>query len=292
MSMLNALKLYWVNRGMLELGRRTLREALRHAPADSLQVPRCRALFDAGQIGCLMGDYAGARAELEESLAIARALGEPKRVAAVLQPLGWAAQGEGAFADARRFLEEAVTSAREEGDRRNLAAALNALAQLERVEGKLDAAEGSYRQVLQLAMELEDHEAQAVALLNLAMTYIARGDDGGAEALAEAQSLVEKLGSRRLLGSVLEVSAGLAAARGEWERAALLYGAAEAHALETRVQRDQADARFLDVLVDRARAALGPNRFSECEARGRALSQAEAVEHARAARQREDATCR
>ena len=65
---------------------------------------------------------------------------------------------------------------------------------------------------------------------------------------------------------------GLAAARGDWERSARLYGAAEAQTPRTGIRRDPADEAFLQPLLARTRAALGDARFNAAEASGRELS--------------------
>jgi hypothetical protein len=79
---------------------------------------------------------------------------------------------------------------------------------------------------------------------------------------------------------VIEVCAGLAATVQDWERAARLYGAAEAEAALTGIRRDTADEGFLVPRIDRARVALGPEAFATLEARGRELTYDEALEEA------------
>ncbi|HZZ94980.1 MAG TPA: adenylate/guanylate cyclase domain-containing protein [Usitatibacter sp.] len=271
LSLVSSIKLYWGNRGLLDLGRRVILDALARAPGDGLEAPRCKALFDAGQLGCLMGDFAAARGHLEASLALARATGEDARVAAVLQPLGWAAVGEGDLDGGRRYLDEALAHARLMGNRREVASATNGLAQLDRLEGRLDAAEAGYRDVLQSAVELGDRETEAVALLNLAMVQIARHDTAGARTLEQAHAIVEETGSRRLRQSVLEVATGLAASRRQWREAALLYGCAQAQSHDTGIRPDQADAAFLEPWLREARAALGAERFDAAQREGRAM---------------------
>ena len=168
-----------------------------------------------------MGRYGEAQGYLEESLAIARELGDKGRIAALLQTLSLVSLGQGDLAAARVHLREALASARELGDKRRIAAALNALAQVHRLEGQLDTAEPLYDQVLSLARELGDSESIAIALLNLAMVSIGRSSvDRAQSILREALSIAEDVGSKPAGQSVLEVSAGLGAVREEWERAA------------------------------------------------------------------------
>jgi hypothetical protein len=81
---------------------------------------------------------------------------------------------------------------------------------------------------------------------------------------------------------VLEVSAGIAAARGDWENAARLFGVAEAQAAQTGLHRDPTDEAFLAPLIAKARSALGTDAFNKAESRGRLLSYEDAMAEAQA----------
>lgn len=281
LRLVSSVKQYWIHRGHLGLARGMMVEALARAPARSRA--RQRALFDAGQVACFMGLFRQAREQLEEGLSIARESDDRNAVAQVLQPLGMACAALQDLPAARAHLEEAVALAREHGGARNLAAALNGLAQLHRLEGDLEAARGLYGQVLDLARGLEDRISVAIALLNLAMTSIDRGLGQDARALlVEALAIAEETGSKQVGQSALEVCAGLAALRGEWEGAARLYGAAEAESARTGIRRDAVDESFVAPRMAEARAALGDAAFGAAEAAGRALAYEEALRAARA----------
>ena len=89
-----ALKPYWINRGLLDLGLRLTVEALARPGAEGRTHARCRGLFDAGQIGTYMGRYAEAQGYLEESLAIAREIGDKRGRHGRRSSLsGWPASG-------------------------------------------------------------------------------------------------------------------------------------------------------------------------------------------------------
>ena len=93
---------YWIKRGVLELGHRFMAEALARPGAEARNLDRCKALFGAGWLDCYMGRYEEAQRHLEESLAIAREIGDKRRVAAGLQPLAMAFLGQGDLGTARR----------------------------------------------------------------------------------------------------------------------------------------------------------------------------------------------
>jgi predicted ATPase len=282
LQLLLSIQQYWINRGLLLLGHRVTVEALARPGVQERNVARCRGLFDVGWLDCFMGHYEQAQGFLEESLAIAREIGDKKRLAAVLQPLGMASLGRGNPAAARAYLEEALALAGEHGNKRELAAACNALAQLHRMQGALDTAEPLYEQVVALARELGDRESIAIGLLNLAMVAIGRESGDRARAiLRDVLAIGEEIGSKPVGQSVLEVATGLGALRGEWERAARFFGAAEAQTARTGLQRDPADEAFVAPWIAKARATLGAAAFVAAEAAGRVLSYENAMAEAR-----------
>ena len=264
-----ALKPYWLNRGLLGLGYRVTHEALARADAQSRTISRCGGLADAGQLAFFLGRYSEAQALLEESLAIARELGDKVRIEAVLQPLGMACLGQGNEMAARGHLEEAIGIARELGNNRELAGGSNALAQLHRMAGDLDQAEVLYDEVVTLARHIGDGEIVAIGLLNLAMVSVDRGSSGRARVLLlEVLTIAGAIGSKPAVQSVLEVSAGLAMFREEWGNAALFFGLAEALAAQTGLQRDPADEAFLGPRMSKVREMLGPEAFADAKAAG------------------------
>jgi len=274
---------YWVNRGLLGLGLRITVEALARAGAKAPSAVRCGGLFDAGQLSCFMGRYSEARRYLEESLAIARELGDERRIAVVLQPLGMAHLGEKNLPAARRYLEEALARAQQRGEPREICGALNTVAQLHRVEGDLRKAEALYEEVLEIGTELGDRETVGIILLNLAMVAVARSAHERARSLlGGVLAIARETGSKAVGQSVIEVCAGLAVARGEWAQAARFYGAAEGQAAHSGLHRDPADEAFLAPLVAKARTAMDAAQFGASEDAGRKLSYAAALAEAEA----------
>jgi non-specific serine/threonine protein kinase len=275
------LRRYWLNRGLLELGLRLTIEALERSGANARTLTRARGLFDAGQICVFMGRYSAALRYLDESLAIAREVGDDRSIAVVLQPIGMAYLGLGDVPNARRFLEEALILAEKRGEQREIAAAANQLAQLLRASSELDRAEQLYERVIGISRTLEDRETIAIGLLNMAMTVIGRNDAERARGmLIEVAAIAAETGSIPAAQSLLDVSAGLAALRGEADRAARFYGAAEAQIAHTGLQRDPSDEAFLGPFIARARAALPA--FAVAEAAGRSLELGQATAEARA----------
>jgi predicted ATPase/class 3 adenylate cyclase len=275
-------RIYWFTRGMLGTGRGFTLEALARLPATDRSSERSRALFHAGQFGCFMGDYAVAQRHLEESLAIARELGDKGRIAAVLQPLGTAMLGQGDVAAAQHHLEEAVATARTLDSKDNLAAALNALAQLHRMRGDLETARTRYDDVVRLARESGDRSTEAIGMLNLAIVDIERRQEGDAHRLLlDTLAIAGAIGSKQLGQSAVEVCSGLAAMLNDWSTAATFFGAAEAQVQRTGLHRDPADEAFLAPRVERTRSMLGAEEFASAERAGRAMGYEQATHAAR-----------
>jgi tetratricopeptide (TPR) repeat protein len=278
-----ALRPYWLNRGLLALGFRVTVEALEREGAKKRDQLRQRGLSSAGYLASFMGRYAQARAYLQESLGIAREMGNAQSTALVLYPLGIACQGEGDLDAARAHFEEAVALARQLGNQRELAAAGNALASLHRLEGRLEEAEPLYEEALCLARELSDREYTAAFLLNLAIVSVGRGSKSRAGSLlVEVLNLADEIGSKPAIQSALEVCAGLAASQEDWLRAASFFGTTQALAAQTGLQRDPADEAFLAPLMALARETLGREAFEAFETQGRQLPLDDALVQARA----------
>jgi len=272
LRLVNALKFHWFSRGLLRLGKRVTLEALARVDAKPRDMLRCLALFAAGQLSTFGGEHRQARGYLEESLAIARELGDLNRVAATLQPLGMAALGDGDGAAARRHLEESLAIARKSGNEVTLAGALIAVAQIDRLDGNFAHAEPLYDEAIALGRRTGNPDTIAGGLLNLAMIYVARGASHGARlALHEALAIARETGSATAALSVLDVAAGLAARHGEHEVAMRWFGVAQTRQDLSGLQRDSADDAFLLPLVAASRAALGEERAVAAERAGRAL---------------------
>ena len=283
LRLVRSLRMYWFSRGLLGLGRRVAMEALARPEARIRDFMRCRVLSDVGQLALYMGQYMEARGFLEESLAIAREIGDQSRVAAVLQPLGMASLGQGDLVTAGTHLEEAVALAETLGNKAEIAAALSALAQLHRAGGALDQSEPLYTRALAISRELEDRESIAIGLLNLAMVAIGRRDAKRAQQmLLQVVTIAEEIGSKPAGQCAIEVSAGLAAIAAQWSQAARFFGAAETQAGQTGIRRDAADEAFLAPLIANVREALGQEKFAIAERAGKTLPFESAIAEARA----------
>ena len=278
--MLTAIRHYCINRGLLTLAHRLACDTLPRVPGRDRV--RCDAHFDAGQISMFMGRYEEARGHLEESLAIARELGQGDAEAFALQPLGVACVSMGDLAAARVHLEKAVAMARDSARDREIAAALIALATVCRLEADLDASVALYEDALACAQRAHDRETIGLTLLNLAMVASRRTVSARARLVQDALDIAAQLGSRYLGQSAIDACAGLCSLANEPECCARFLGASEASSAITGLRRDAADDAFVAPLVRRAREACRQEVFEAAYLAGRALGYDEAVVEARA----------
>ncbi|HVE49495.1 MAG TPA: AAA family ATPase, partial [Casimicrobiaceae bacterium] len=266
-----AMKLYWFARGLLNLGHRLTEVAVAIPASADQSLVRCRALWVAGQISSYMGHYDEAQVHLRESLRIAEQHNDHRMIAAVENVFSLAALGLGDRKSARLHCERGLNIARSSGSQRAIAVGSNALAQLLRLEGELEDAAALYEQAIALARSLDDQEFVAIGLLGLAMAEIGRGDvQRSSRLLREALNIALATGSQPAQLSAVEVSAGNAALRRDFERCAVLFGAAEMQTQRTGIRRDPADDAFVASWIDEARQRLG-SRFAELEIQGRSL---------------------
>ncbi|MFO1303830.1 MAG: adenylate/guanylate cyclase domain-containing protein [Burkholderiales bacterium] len=283
LRLVRGVRRYFSIRGNFNLLYEITVEALGRERSASRDLLRCRALSDAGQYALRVGHLEQALSFLEESLAIAREIGDEGRVAVVLQPIGATHLSLGNIDTARRYLDEGLALARQGGDQREVAAALSAMEQFYRVVGDLDAAEIAARDVLAAMRDLDDKQNIGLALINLGMVAILRDKhDEARSMLVEIVEINRQLGGTPFNQWIVELAAAIAVASGSHEEAALLYGAAEAMGEASGRRRDAADEAFVRSMLDRIRTTLGSGDYESSLRAGRGLAAAAAMERAEA----------
>ncbi|MBK7975156.1 MAG: tetratricopeptide repeat protein [Deltaproteobacteria bacterium] len=277
-----ALRDYWWSRGLLELGLQHSLRALERPGAEQPTRLRARVLAQLPWMSIPLGRYAEAQAQARASLEIARAIGADDCATNALRMLGISTYMCGDVEGGLRHCEEALVLAERLADPRPRQAAIMALAEIHRHARRLDRAEPLYHQSLAVARESGDRINISLNLVNLAMVCVSRGKlDQAREHLAEVLAVVAEAGVRTTGQVALDVCSALADVRGEWEVAARIFGASEAHRLRLGSQREPVDDEFLAPHLARTRAALGDERFAAAEAGGRALVYEDALAEAR-----------
>jgi predicted ATPase len=148
------------------------------------------ALTQLGHIARARSDVASARRHYEESLPISRELAQPIDVAVTLNGLGHVATGLGDYDAARSLLEESVALSRSQGHPSEVIKALNGLGRLAYVQGDLEEATGRFAEALPLAQRIKHSRSTANSLEGFATVATARGQPERSLRLAGAAAAV------------------------------------------------------------------------------------------------------
>jgi predicted ATPase/transcriptional regulator with XRE-family HTH domain len=174
-------------------------------------------------------DYARVEALGEEVLTLFRALGDTGRIAETLFVLGITAQFQGRHVRATALHEEGLALRRRRGDERGAVEQLAALAAIALQLGNRDRARSLLDETLVILQQYDDPWNRAMSLVLLAQVNLADGETEDARALlVESAAIYRAIGNLLYVPWCLEGLAGVAAAQGEWKRAARLCGAREA----------------------------------------------------------------
>ncbi len=141
-----------------------------------------------------------------------------------------------------------------------------------------------FQEGLAIARRSGDRPSAYVALYNLAQVALSRRDYRGAtDLLKEGVVLSEQMGDRAQLAHFLEGLAAVGGMRGDAERSARLFGAAEAllEAVGAAVYNYyQPDRSLYERTVSATRSRLGEAAFEEARAEGRKMDFEQAVAYA------------
>jgi predicted ATPase/DNA-binding CsgD family transcriptional regulator len=151
-----------------------------------------RSLETLGRVLWVQGDYADARARLEESRAAARRLGARDLAASASQGLGWVALADGDLNRAEALLEESLADFRELGDRWWILRGICGLGHVAARRGTHAVTRARFEEGLEIASQLGDPMLEAACLEGLAYAY---GPALAARLLAAAESLRERAGA-------------------------------------------------------------------------------------------------
>jgi predicted ATPase/class 3 adenylate cyclase len=237
-----------------------------------------RSLASLGVVARLQGDFVRARALHEESLALHKELGHKLEVAEVLLMLGAAAQNQGDYARAAALHEECLILSRELGDKLQAAAALVNLANVSYYRGDHDQARERAEEAKTMLAALGAKSQLAVCLWTLGTLAFVQGDVAQAIGLyRESLTLYQGLSDRRGIAECLESLAGAAAAVQEGERAARLFGAADALRERIKSPLPLSDRPAYDRSIAAVRSLLPEAAFAAAYDQGRHLPLEEAI---------------
>ena len=254
---------------------------LANSAQDSRLMARC--LSGLGRLALHQGDLVKATDYYTDSMAYFSRIGDLRRATLILGNLGVVALNRGEYDVARTRFEEHLGNARKIGDRKLIGGALTNLGSVVYNCGDLDTAADLHAEALALAEQVGDRRLASVALTNLGLVALARKDYPAARGyLRRSLDLAEAVGERRAVAESLEELAGVEAAAGEMDRAAVLSGASQALRAAIGAPVPAPDLARIDEALAAVRLALGDQQFEAARARGLALSAADAIALARA----------
>jgi non-specific serine/threonine protein kinase len=241
--------------------------------AQDLGDPRLRALVLNG-IGLLArerGDTITARLRLEECLGLFRELEDKEGIAMVLVTLGEVAVMQEDIKWATALLEEGLVLNRRVKNIAYIGWALNHLGHVAQLESEYKHATQLHGESLPLFRELGADTGIAHALQSLGETALAQGNAAlAATHLTEALALFHDVGDRAGTSWCLAGLAGVAALNEEPERAAWLWGAAEALRQSIGARPAPAARATHERLQGEVRKQLGEAAFNAKWAEGQA----------------------
>jgi predicted ATPase/DNA-binding SARP family transcriptional activator len=224
------------------------------------------------------GDDERARALHQESLGLFRALGNRVGVGLLLLNLGLIACNQSDFSGAQALMADSLATFRDIGHKSNIALVLFNLGNVARYQANWTLAAESYDESLALYRELDDQTMISYPTFGLGALALNLGDVGLARArMRESLALRHAAAERLPIPRNLEGLGQIARAEGRPERAAHLFGAAEA-LRESQGAAVKSDYRpRYEQEIAAQRAALGEAAFARAWAVGRALGLQEAV---------------
>jgi tetratricopeptide (TPR) repeat protein len=220
-----ALWVFWWLRGYQREGRRWMEMLLEYDVPANL---RTIALAVVGTMDYTQGDYESSEGHLQESLGLAKRVGDKVRVAHTVYILGLLALNGQEAEVARSRLKEALSLYLEIGDKEMVASVRSHLGVVLLIQGDLDQAAAMMEEGLALARKLGDRLGINNALYLLSQIAQAQGDhDLAAQTFEEGVALSGEIGDRANLGYFLEGLAVVAGVQGKVDRSARLFGAAD-----------------------------------------------------------------
>jgi predicted ATPase/serine/threonine protein kinase len=253
-----ALFRFWEMREYLSEGRDRLGKLLRLEGASASGNARLRALFAAGVLAAEQGDFVASDSLFNESLDIARRLGDKQSIAVSLNALAVDARDRGNLPASRALFEESLALWRELHDLRAVARALSNLANVVKLQSDFSYAGVLNQECLMIFSKLVDRAGYAWALNHQGDITRDQGDSVAARILYE-QSLASfrELNDSWGIGGSLADLGNLARERQDYRTADTLYR--ESLAIFRKLEHKRGIARLLESFACSAAAQ------SECE---------------------------
>ncbi len=267
--------------GNLSLAKKVWEESVSQSLAEGEQRWAAHALCGVAQVSRMLGDYDRAVELYEESLAIFREFSDSNGAAIASIGLSDVARDRGDVARTVRFAEESIALFRALRKPFHEAFALNNLGRAASMQGEYDRATLLLEESLHLVQKIGDRHGIAEVLTSIGVAALEQSDHQRArEALSESLRRDGSDGIPWILAMTFEALAGCYAALGHMERAAMLFGAADALREMMDSPVPPANERWYRAHVGAAKTALGEAGFEAMRSKGRAMGLEQAVTHA------------
>jgi len=276
LRMASGLASFWTLIGRIPDGRAWLDRACAAADPDDATLPR--ALYENALLAFWQGDDGDCRALLARSHDLARRLDDATGEAVALCGMARVALREDDLDRARALCEQALARIDGTEDRLGRSNAFHVLGVTAQMRGELDQARVYMNRRLALARELGHVSAVASEANNLSMVERQAGNlDAATELALEALQISDRRGDEWMMPYELSSLAAIAAARGDFERAAKLLGAAAGmmERMGTAWPPDEKPHFERTWLV--TAIALGQERFERTRSDGGHMSSRDAV---------------
>jgi predicted ATPase/class 3 adenylate cyclase len=281
LRMIGAVWRFWHLHSHLADGRRYTEEVLALPGAAPRNNDRVRGLTAFGGMAYWQQDVPAFRAAYEESLSIARELGDRAEEAEQTYNLAFAPAMEDDIPTSLELIERARQMFEELENRRGVADCRWFQAIVARMGGDLDRSRTLAEESLQIHQEIGDRFGGTVALYGLGRTALEQGDlDTVSASFLTALDNDELLGNRTGAGVILDNLAAKARLEGDHLRALRLAGASAAMKVAAG---GQAPPPLIDLPDPReaAREAIGEAATTAAWEEGWAMTFEQAVEYAR-----------
>jgi tetratricopeptide (TPR) repeat protein len=242
---------------------------------------RLEALENLGENAGYQGDVVRAEAVLREGLDLARRLGVGAKVSSMLHALGAQLVDQGRYEEGEILLDESVAEARRAGDRYDEALSGVHLGAAAWGRGDYATAIARLEAARTLAREFSHPMPAANASRYLGLIAAEAGGYARAAEWHREWLAYDRDSAQPVARSALDV-ASLAAARGEAERAARLFGAATALAEAIGFAPSWPERGLHEREIARARTALGGDAFDTIFDAGRRLSRERVIDEVEA----------
>jgi predicted ATPase/class 3 adenylate cyclase/DNA-binding CsgD family transcriptional regulator len=235
-------------------------------------------LWGLGFITLDAGEYVLARAFTEESLALYNELGDVWGRIDIFSFLVNVATAQNDLEQAARYNQEVLSFYRQSGTKQGLGRCLNDEGVIAQLQNRWEHAAACYAESLTIFRETGVKNLATIALVNLGTVALHQDDVLLATAcFEEGMSISRAIEHRYCIALNLAGFAGIAAAQGQAERSARLFGAAYAQFDSIGKVVERVDRIEHDRHAAVARAQLGNAGFEAALAAGSALSLEEAI---------------